>query len=87
MLIRVANSISSYLPGGDSFQINEFEKIGIEHSLKANQAAESRAIVAKSLISLAVEVSGNVDGVKNFQANVTPDSYKSTGGKNAFVVK
>lgn len=87
MLIRVANSISSHLPGGDSFQINEFEKIGIEHSLKANQAAESRAIVAKSLISLAVEVSGNVDGVKNFQANVTPDSYKSTGGKNAFVVK
>lgn len=87
MMIRGLNSVSSYIPGVDGLQINEFEKIGVEHSLKANQAAESRAIVAKSLISLAVEVSGNVDGVKNFQANVTPDSYKSTGGKNAFVVK
>lgn len=88
LLIRAINAVSSYIPGvGESLQIQEFEKIGVEHRLQADQAAETRALVSKSLINMTVAITGNVEGVKNFQANVTPDSYKSSGGKNAFVLK
>lgn len=88
MLIRGLNSVSSYVPGmGDSLKINEFEKLGVEHAIKSNQAAESRALVAKSLINMTMTVTGNVAGMNNFQANVSTDSYKSSGGNNAFVVK
>lgn len=87
-MIRGLNSVSSYVPGiGSSLQINEFEKLGVEHTLRSNQVAESRALVAKSLINMTMTVTGNVAGMDNFQANLSTDSYKSSGGNNAFVMK
>lgn len=88
MMIRSLNSVSSYVPGfGDSLQIREFEKLGVEHSLKSTQAAESRASVATNLVNMTMTVTGNVAGMNNFQANVSTDSYKSSGGNNSFVMK
>lgn len=87
-MIRGLNSVSSYVPGvGGSLQINEFERLGVEQSFQSNQAAESRALVAKSLIKMTVAITGNVDGVNNLKANVSSDGYKSMGGNNAFVIK
>lgn len=87
-MIRGLNSVSSYVPGvGGSLQINEFERLGVEQSFQSNQAAESRALVAKSLIKMTVAITGNVDGVHNLKANVSSDGYKSMGGNNAFVIK
>lgn len=87
-MIRAINSVSSYVPGvGDSLQIREFEKLGVEHSLRSTQAAESKALVATSLVNMTMTVTGNVAGMNNFQANVSTDSYKSSGGNNSFVMK
>lgn len=88
MMVRGLNSVSSYVPvvGGD-LQITEFEKWGVEHMLKADKAAESRAVVAKSLINLSVAITGDVKGAENVKANVSADGYKSLGGNNSFVSK
>lgn len=87
-MIRAINSVSSYVPGvGDSLQIKEFEKLGVEHSLKSTRAAESKALVATNLVNMTMTVTGNVAGMNNFQANVSTDSYKSSGGNNSFVMK
>lgn len=88
MMIRGLNNVSSYVPGfGSDLQIKEFEKLGVEHSIKSNQAAESRAAVATSLVNMTMTITGDVAGVNNLQANVSTDSYKSSGGNNSFVVK
>lgn len=87
-IIRGVNAISSYIPNfGANLQMSEFEKLGVEHTVTANQAAESRALVAKNLINMTVEITGDVNGVDNFKANVSADGYKSLGGNNAFVIK
>lgn len=88
MLIRMVNYVTSLIPGvGEKLQMTEFEKFTLEHKLTAEKTAETRAMVAKSLINMTVAITGKVDGASNVQANVTQDSYKSSGGNTSFVVK